>query len=60
MNIEIKLSYQNQKLMKKLQGKIKAREIAFGRMMVKMLKKNYDTNKSQEENDTKLHQTSEM
>lgn len=37
MLTELKLSYKNKKLIKKLYGKNKAREISFGRKLVKIM-----------------------
>jgi len=41
MNFQIKMNYKTQKLMKKLYGKNLARELAFGKNLVKFLKGNY-------------------
>lgn len=41
MNFQLKMSYKNQKQMKKLYGKHLGREIAFGRNLVKFLKEKY-------------------
>jgi hypothetical protein len=40
MECQLKLSYKMQKQMKKLYGKLKARDIAFGRALTKIAKKN--------------------
>lgn len=41
MDLQMKMSYKTEKLMKKLYGKQLSREIAFGRKMVKMMKEIY-------------------
>jgi hypothetical protein len=40
---KVKLNFRNAKLMKKFYGQNLGREIAFGRKLVKMIKKNYNT-----------------
>jgi hypothetical protein len=40
MECQLKLSYKMQKQMKKLYGKLKARDIAFTRSLTKLLKEN--------------------
>jgi len=50
MNFEMKLSYKNKKLMKKLYGKNLGREIAYGRNLIKLISKLYQPERSKREN----------
>jgi hypothetical protein len=43
LEFKMKLSYKKEKEIKKMMGKNTAREIAFGRNMVKLLRKKYVT-----------------
>lgn len=41
LEVKLKMSYKQEKSMKKLYGKLQGRQIAFGRQMVKLVKNAY-------------------
>jgi len=43
MECQLKLSYKQKKLFNKMKGKLTAREIAMGRNLIKMIRKNYSS-----------------